>query len=230
MTNMQYLSNFTRKIKNQSRYLIPLSLVATIALTASCANIHHSSKFPTGYEISSGWTVTSYQTLDEKLYSGNKTEVFDSNGKSLGFYKNDFLEQVKIDGAGKGDGIQNSGKFLQYNYDLDDGETYYLSNRPLAAYGNTPVPWTGDKPSVAVNPAVPHGTEITFIDLGPDGNYSPDWVIELLKNKTFYADDRFHNMGGKRIDVYVGFQRSRDLSEPESLLMGNVTISMKYPK
>ncbi|MBN2095306.1 MAG: hypothetical protein JW727_04625 [Candidatus Aenigmarchaeota archaeon] len=180
------------------------------------------------YEVSSGWTVTSYQNLDERLYSGKKVEVFDEFGNSLGFYREDFLEQAMVDGSGKGDEINNSGQYLHYDYQLDDGKTYYLEKRSIGAYQNELVPWTGDKPSVAVNPPLPKGTEIIFLDLGKDSANNEPWVNELLESKVFHTGDTFHGEKGKKIDVYVGMQSSVEQG-PESFLMRNVTIMVRYP-
>jgi len=176
-------------------------------------------------DASAGWTTASYQDVNESVYGGAKLQVFDADGVSLGFYKSDFLEQVKIDGSGKGDGIQNSGKYLHYDYDVDDGKTYYLADKSLGAYGNELIPWDGDRPSIAVNPPLPLGAAIRFQDLGPLGDDNPAWVIDLLKTKTFYADDKFSGETEKRIDVYVGLQKTRDMEgTPESLWMTNVTV------
>ncbi|MGC9310398.1 MAG: hypothetical protein ACP5E4_01590 [Candidatus Aenigmatarchaeota archaeon] len=182
-----------------------------------------------GYEISAGWTITSYQNIDEKLYRGGKVEVFDEHGKSLGFYREDFLRQVKIDGSGIGDGAGNPGTYLHYDYEIDDGKTHYLADKSLGAYLNELVPWTGARPSVAVNPPVPHGTEIVFVDLGQDSKYLQDWVHELLLSKTFYADDKFHGWDERKVDIYVGMQKSLEHGA-ESLLLRNVTIAVKYPE
>ncbi len=182
------------------------------------------------FEVSSGWTITSYQDVNEAVYSGNKVEVFDSGGKSLGRYKSDFLEQIRIDGAGKGDGKENPGKFLHYDYSVDNGKAYYLSDKSLGAYGNELVPWTGNKPSIAVNPPLPPGTKIRFKDLGSEGKNNYGWVKELLMSKTFYADDKFFGVKEKKIDVYVGLQKTKNMDgTPESLLMHNVTIEIILP-
>jgi len=180
-------------------------------------------------DVSSGWTITSYQDVNEAVYDGAKVQVFDVHGVSLGFYKSDFLDQVKIDGSGKGDGIQNSGKYLHYDYNIDDGKAYYLVDKSLGAYGNELVPWTGERPSVAVNPPLPYGTIIRFENLGPDAVENPGWVNLLLTSKTFYADDRFFGEGNeKRIDVYVGLQKTKNMGgTPESLSMHDVTIYIK---
>ncbi len=184
----------------------------------------------TSANVSSGWTITSYQDNNEAVYTGVKLEVFDYKKKSLGFYKTDFLEQIKIDGSGKGDGIRNTGKFLHYDYNVDNGKTYYLSNISLGAYENELVPWTGDRPSIAVNPPLPLGTQIRFINLGSDAQYNLPGVNELLMNKTFYADDKFYGVTGKKIDVYVGLQKVKDTAgTPESLWMQNVTVSIEPP-
>ncbi len=182
------------------------------------------------YDISSGWTITSYQDINENLYEDPKIEVFDSYGNSLGSYKSDFIKQIKIDGSGKGDNIDNSGQYLHYDYGIDDGETCYLVNKSLGAYNNKLVPWIDNNPSLAVNPPLPQGTQIKFINLGLDSEHNPEWVNELLKTKTFYADDKFYGFAKdeKNIDVYVGLQKSRDYG-PESLLMRNVTLGIKYP-
>jgi hypothetical protein len=206
--------------------------IATALIASLFAGINCYKTLPDieGFEVSSGWTVTSYCLDNETVYSGNKVEVFDSNENSLGFYKTDFLEQIKIDGGGKGDGIQNPGKIIQYDYDVNDGKTCYISDKPTGAYGEVR-DWNDDKPTVAVNPPLPDDTEIRFIDLGHEGSNSPDWVIDLLESKTFYVKDTFFNMGDeKRIDVYVGLQKVKDMvGTPESLLMHNVIVAIKYP-
>lgn len=183
---------------------------------------------PPEFEISSGWTITSYQNLDEQFYEGEKMEVFDREGNSLGMYKLDFLVQTKIDGSGKGDGIQNPGSYIHYDFEVDDGVTYYLIDRSVGAYSNELIPWTGKNPSVAVNPPLPQGTEIMFIDLGEDSRKTPHWVNTILLTKVFYADDKFYGVpeGEKKIDIYVGTQTSKTPG-PETLLLRNVTIGIK---
>ncbi len=184
---------------------------------------------PEDYEISSGWTITSYHVVDEKLYDGAKIKIFDREGNSLGLYKSDFIKQLRIDGTGKVEDPEKSGKYLHYDYTINDGKTHYWADISLGAWNNELVPWTGDKPSVAVNPPLSQGTQIKFINLGPDSEYNPDWVNKLLRTKTFYADDKFYGFGEneKKIDVYVGLQKSREYG-PESLLMHNVSIALKY--
>jgi len=179
------------------------------------------------YEVSSGWTITSYEDSNEALYNGQKIEVFDRYGNSLGFYKTDFLNQVKIEGSGKGDGIQNSGKYLHYDYEIDDGKTCYLSDYPLGAYDNKVIPWTENKPTIAINPPMPLGTKIKFVDLGPDSKNNPDWINQILKTKTFYVGDTFYSAGDeKKIDVYVGLQKKLGYDKPEALYMTDVTIAI----
>ena len=187
-------------------------------------------QIPEGYELSSGWTITSYQVVDEKFYDGEKIEVFDKKGNSLGFYKKDFLKQLRIDGAGKVEDPEKSGKYLHYDYIINDGKTHYWADKSLGAYDNELIFFTGSRPSVAVNPPVPQGTQIKFINLGSDSGYNPNWVNEILRTKIFYADDKFYNFGKneKKIDIYMGLQKSREF-KAESLLMRNVTIALKYP-
>jgi len=184
---------------------------------------------PEGYEISSGWTITSYQVIDEKFYDGKKIEIFNKEGNSLGFYKSDFIKQLRIDGAGKVEDPKKSSKYLHYDYIIDDGKTHYWADKSLGAYDNELISFTGNRPSVAVNPPLLQGAQIKFIDLGSDSRYNPNWVNKILKTKTFYADDKFHSFGKdeKKIDVYMGLQKSREF-EAESLLMHNVTIALKY--
>jgi hypothetical protein len=182
-----------------------------------------------GYEISSGWTITSYQDIDERLYSGKKVEVFDEHGNLLGIYRVDFLRQVKIDGSGVGDGVGNTGQHLHYNYRIDDGRTHYLSDISYGAFMNELVPWTGEFPSVAVNPPLPKGSKIVFVDLGNDARHLEGWVYDLLMSKIFYSDDTFHGWTEKKIDVYVGFQKTLEYG-PEALLLRNVTLGIKLPE
>lgn len=206
--------------------------VISIALAASECDIDNKVNIPEGFKVSTGWTVTSYGDVNEKVYDGEKIEVFNASGNSLGFYKTDFLEQVRINGSGKGDSINNNGKFLHYDYDVNDLKTHYLVDKSLGAYSNGIVQWTGDKPSVAVNPPLPYGTEIKFVDLGPDAINNPAWVNKLLLSKTFYADDKFFlddsQKHEKKIDIYVGLQKVKDMNgTPESLLMHDVTICVQ---
>src|SRR3989338_1484097 len=49
-------------------------------------------------------TITSYFTIVEAHYSGEKVNVHNFKGEWVGAYKKDFLQQLRIDGAGKGDG------------------------------------------------------------------------------------------------------------------------------
>lgn len=184
-----------------------------------------------GYEISNGWTVTSYQNLNESLYAGQKVEAFDAQGKSVGFYREDFLEQVSIDGSGFGDGNLNSGQCLCYDYNIADGKTYYLTNQSIGSFGSVLIPWDGERPSVAVNPPLAYGTEILFVDLGSGSEENPAWVNALLKGKVFYADDQFYGFAPseRKIDVYVGTQQSLSEGRPESLMMRNVTVAIKFP-
>jgi len=175
------------------------------------------------------YTITSYCNDNEALYGGEKQEVFDSRGKSLGFYKSKFLDQIKIDGSGQGDGVQNDGRALHYDYGVGDKETYYLVDKSLGAWDNGLVDWKGDKPSLAVNPPLPHGTQIRFIDLGHESDENPEWVNELLKTTTFYADDKFYGFGPEeyKIDVYTGLQKNLGYDNPESLWMHDVEIAIK---
>ncbi len=179
---------------------------------------------------SRGWIVTSYGDVNEALYNGNKIKIFDRNGIFLGLYRQDFLVHVIINGAGIGDGIGNDKtKFLHYDYDINDGKTCYLSDVSLGAYNNELVPWTGDRPSIAVNPALPQGTMIRFKDLGSGGNLNYTWVQDLLLSKTFYADDKFHGIDEKekRIDVYVGLIERADNMGPQSLYIEDVRIMIE---
>lgn len=195
--------------------------------------IQGSTGYPTlnesGYIISENWTVTAYQSIDELLYSGPKIEVFDADGNSLGYYKKDFLEQVKVDGSGIGDGHGNPGGYINYDFEINDGRTYYLTQNSLGAYNNELHSWSEDKPSVAVNPPLPQGTEIRFLDLGPDAGYNPAWVNDRLKTKTFYSDDKFfgYSFYEKKIDIYVGNQKTFGGGAPENFLMHDVKVAVK---
>ena len=211
--------------------MILLVAVLLIAIIEALYIYNEKTSKPEGFGVSSGWKITSYCLVNEALYSGDKVEVFDSYGNSLGFYKSDFLEQIRTDGAGNGDGIQNPGKYLHYDYGINDGKTCYLADKSLGAYGEVR-DWNDDKPTVAVNPQLPGGTMIRFADLGPEGGHNPDWVVKILEDKTFYVMDTFFGMGDeKRIDVFVGLQKVKDpIGTAESLLMHDVTIRIGYPE
>lgn len=172
----------------------------------------------------SGYTITSYSDPQEKFYDGEQIEVFSKNGSSLGFFKKDFLEQVKIDGSGVLEGEDT--RFLHYDFSVDDNITYYLADYSLGAWDNKLNNWTQEKPSIAIKPPLEHDTKIRIRSVGPNDN--PAWVNDLLLSKTFYVDDKFYGVGNeKRIDIYVGLQKSKTtIGRPESLLIHNVTIKI----
>lgn len=185
---------------------------------------------------STNWLVTSYGNANETLYSGEKTEVFDRDDKLLGLYREDFLYWVEVNGSGIGDGIGNDKtKFLVYDYDINDGKTYYLVDYPRGAYNNPLHSWMTDNPSVAVNPPLPYGTRIRFKDLNLKVKLNHPWVEDLLLFKTFHADDRFclfdEEKSNKKIDVYVGVieRKEYDSSNYQALLMEDVTMLIEQP-
>ena len=112
---------------------------------------------------SDNWLITSYGNVNEDLYSGNKIKIFNRFDEFLGLYKEDFLYWVRINGSGIGDGIRNDKtKFLNYDYEIDDGITHYFTDTPLGAYNNEIFSWLKNNPSVALNPPLPYGTRIRF--------------------------------------------------------------------
>lgn len=237
-----YFSNLVKKGMMNKGLLASLAVLSAVGLVCGCVSLpgigkdsDRHVKYPDGWQmpnssewdISSGWTITSYGLVNEKLYAKEKIQVFDDQGDYIGRYRQDFLDQVKIDGAGVGDGNENSGKIIQYNYNLNDGKTFHLTDVALGAYGYPVSSWTSDRPSVAVNPPLPAGTEIRFVDLGHEGIYNPDWVNYVLLGKTFYSDDTFFNMEGNRLDVYVGLQESLKEPNDQTFLMRNVTVAVR---
>lgn len=185
-----------------------------------------------GYTILENFTVTTYQNVDEKFYSGMKIPAFDEKRHLLGFYRKGFLEQVKIDGSGNGSGGQ--GNYLCYDYgrSVPGKDVYYFTDFSKGAYGDKLVPWDGENPSVAINPVAPHNTRVRFLDLGPDSSQNEPWVNERLKSKVFNVDDKFSGIpeDAKKVDVYVGHQKRLGFGGPETFIMNNVTIAVKFPE
>lgn len=184
-----------------------------------------------GYLIWYNVTVTTYQNLVENLYDGPKAEVFNMDNKSLGFYKEDFLEQVRVDGSGIGDGKDNPGTYLVFDFNKDGKQTYHLADRPVGAYGKEIRSLLGPHPTVGTNPEVPEGTEIVILDLGPDKRHNPNWLNLNLEKDKFIVEDKFFGFpeNVKKLNVYVGHQQSSGFDGPETFLMRNATVAVKYP-
>jgi len=185
----------------------------------------------TNWVESKGWKITSYGDVNELLYGGRKMPVFNRNKELLGYYRTDFLDRIKINGVGIGDGEANdSSKYLHYDYFFNDG-TCYLSDYPLGAYDNKIFPWTSERPSVAVNPPIPRGTRLVFQDLGQRAYLHSPTALELLSKNSFHADDKFflpqEQQHEKKIDVYVGTLERTDFLGYQSLLLTDATVMIE---
>ena len=193
--------------------------INTTNVTQSLEEKLNHSKFQ---RIETGYTITSYGDPNEKHYTEEKIQVWNRSGDSLGYFKKDFLQQVKIDGSG----YTEEEKFLHYDYSVNDNKTYYLSDYSRGVWDNPINGWHHSRPSIAINPPLEQGTKIDILELGP--NDSPQWVNELLLTKIFYIDDKFFGIGDeKRIDIYIGLLKNKSIiNEPESLLIKNATIGI----
>lgn len=185
-----------------------------------------------GYEIWDDVTITSYQNLNEVFFNGPRNvPALDLNGHSLGDFKESFLEQMKVDGSGVG--LDTHGKYLCYDYtrSLPGKPVYEYRDFPYGSGGpsNRLVPWE----SVAINPPLPAGSEVRFVDLGPDGKYNPDWVNAQFLKKPLHVRDQFfgYPQDLKKIDMYVGIQKLPvgDYRGAESLKMEHVVVAVKRP-
>ena len=163
----------------------------------------------------SGYLITSYWTVREEFYRGEKVPVRDSSGKLLGYYRSDFLEDVMVEGWGKGDGIRNDGSYLGYDPELG----FIKSPEPLDAYGSPLIPWK----TVAAPPHLRKGTIITIIGFTSSEELSEDIIDKLLTNR-FMVSDR-GGLTGRHIDIYIGEQDRADMNEsPYALYIQNATI------
>ncbi|MBN2094462.1 MAG: hypothetical protein JW727_00285 [Candidatus Aenigmarchaeota archaeon] len=200
--------------------------------TNSSSNQSDNSTQAFGSMISSGWTLTSYCLADESLYRGQKVEIFDSDGATLGFYRSDFIEKIQIEGSGIGDGDRNPGQYIAYDFEINDGKTCYLTDEVRGAFGLVLNDWTEDLPSIAINPPLPAGTEVILVDLGSDAGENTAETNQLLLNRTFIVQDTFFGFPEteKKIDIFIGRQKRVDYSGPESFFMKNVTVLIKLPE
>jgi len=162
------------------------------------------------------YVITSYWTVHEKFYSGEKIAVKDGEGEFLGYYRLDFIADVKVEGWGKGDGAGNDGEYLGY----DPSSGFMKSKEPLDAYGQPLIPWL----TVSADPSIPKGTEVTIKSLGSEADVA-SWVAEKLLTTTFVVSDRGPSVKGHHIDVYVGDQTQRDMNEsPVALYIRGATV------
>ena len=165
----------------------------------------------------SGYLITSYWTVREEFYRGEKVLVRDSSGKLLGYYRSDFLEDVMVEGWGKGDGIGNDGSYLGYDPELG----FIKSPEPLDAYGSPLIPWK----TVAALPHLRKGTIILIIGFTSSEELSED-VIDKLLTSRFTVSDR-GGLTGRHIDIYIGEQDRADMNEsPYALYIQNATICL----
>ena len=168
----------------------------------------------------SGYLITSYWTVREEFYRGEKVPVKDSSGKLLGYYRHDFLEDVMVEGWGKGDGIRNDGSYLGYDPELG----FIKSPEPLDAYGSPLIPWK----TVAAPTHLRKGTIILIIGFTNSEELSEDVIDKLLTSK-FTISDRGASLTGRHIDIYVGEQDRADMNEsPYALYIQNATICFLF--
>ena len=164
----------------------------------------------------SGYLITSYWTVREEFYHGEKVPVRDSSGKLLGYYRRDFIDDVMIEGWGKGDGVGNDGSYLGYDPEIGFTE----SPNPLDAYDSPLIPWK----TVAAPPHLRKGTIILIIGFTPSEELSEE-VIDKLLSSRFIVSDRGADLTGRHIDIYVGEQDRADMNEsPYALYIQNATI------
>ncbi len=175
----------------------------------------------TWINCNSDYLITSYWTVNEQFYSGGKVPVRDANGLLLGFYKDDFVADVQVEGWGRGDGLGNDGRYLGY----DPSFGFMKSDSPLDAYGNPLVPWR----TVAADPSIPRGTKVYIVDLGPNPNVT-DEVADILLESEFLVSDRGPSIRGHHIDVYVGDQTRKEMDEsPYALYIEGATVCLSGP-
>ena len=168
----------------------------------------------------SGYLITSYWTVREEFYRGEKVPVRDSSGKLLGYYRRDFLEDVMVEGWGKGDGVGNDGSYLGYDPELG----FIKSPEPLDAYGSPLIPWK----TVAAPTHLRKGTIILIIGFTSSEELSEDVIDKLLTSK-FMISDRGASLTGRHIDIYVGEQDRADMNEsPYALYIQNATICFLF--
>jgi 3D (Asp-Asp-Asp) domain-containing protein len=175
-----------------------------------------------GWDCASDYLITSYWTVAEGFYTGPKIPIYDVDNHLLGYYREDFVAAVKVEGWGKGDGDGNDGRYLGYDYLTDE---FYVSDAPLDAYGNPLVEWE----TVAVDPQVEPGSSVDIVDLGPNPDVSDDVRAKLLNN-TFVANDIGAGVTGHHIDVYVGDQIAADMNETDlALYIEGATVCLAPP-
>lgn len=166
----------------------------------------------------SGYLITSYWTVREEFYVGEKVPVRGSSGELLGHYRQDFLEDVMVEGWGKGDGDRNDGRYLGYDPEMG----FIKSSEPLDAYGSPLIPWR----TVAAPPHLRKAATIIIVGFTESEELSEE-VIDKLLTSRFIVSDRGSGLTGRHIDIYVGDQDRADMNEsPYALYIQNATICL----
>lgn len=134
-------------------------------------------------DCTSGWYITGYYTPHEEDFSGEMIEVDTDVGSR--FFKEDFLDVVKIEGWGKT--LQND--YLGYYWD-----SWHINDKDLDAQGNELI-----KGTVAVDPAIlTPGTQITIPTLPSPYNQQIYSVTDT-------------GVTGQHIDVFTGEGKEAEL-------------------
>ncbi|NOS62272.1 MAG: murein transglycosylase [Nitrosarchaeum sp.] len=155
--------------------LITVSIIPALSQSQIISNIDTTS---TAQNCSDGWYITGYFLPIEINYSSKMIPIL-IDGKAYSF-KNDFVNEVKIQGWGK----TISGEYLG-SY---DGK-FHFNSIPLDSLGNNLA--VG---SIAVDPQIiKPGTKITIPTLLPPWNQT-----------VFDSNDVGPAIIGKHIDVYTG--------------------------
>jgi hypothetical protein len=214
-------------------------LIGILLMTMGCAPLSKRANSPSDNPASSipsarpvpegctpGWTITSYWVNEERFYTGRKVPAYDDLGNLIGNFREDFLEQVRIDAMGRGDGQSNPGKILNYNF--DNARTYTSMDIPIDFFGKPMVAFE----TVAANPPLPENTKV--IVQGLESGLEPGDTAQKLLSTTFYARDTM-GVNGKWIDIFVGYQDApvdSDGNYDSNLVFKfeNATVCLYYPK
>ncbi len=165
--------------------------------------------------------LTAYWTADETFAVAPKEAVYDRHGILLGHYRADFLDAVRLEGWGRGDGNGNTGDFLGHYRPRG----FYRHAYPLDSRNGELAAWQ----TVAAGRNIPVGTRLRILALPPGQPRDPQ-VRERLLATEFVVRDRGSWLKPWQFDLYVGNQYAPEMKKmPESFRIDCAVVALDFP-
>ena len=160
-------------------------------------------------DATASWELTVFYTPVETFHGGTREEIFDSDGRSLGFHSADFLEKVATEGYGRLSTPVDGRDYLR-----PDGDSWALDDAARGADGAPLMSWR----SAAADPGMPFGTRLRITHCGkePDGTEIDPSVCSKVRESRWVVADRGSAITGRHLDLYYGEEDRGDFEGPSN--------------